>query len=179
MHNFLENDTLKLRALEPVDLELLYTWENNPDIWEVSNTLIPYSKYILHQYIENSHKDIFEAKQIRLIIDLKISEDIPISIGTIDLFDVDFYNLRSGIGILIADKEHRNKGYAGLTIELLKKYTFDHLGLKQLYCNISEDNIASLKVFQNHGFKITGKFKNWKKSSKGWKNIHFLQLIME
>ena len=33
-----------LRALEPEDVELLYTWENDHLIWQVSNTLIPFSR---------------------------------------------------------------------------------------------------------------------------------------
>lgn len=104
----LQNEQLKLRALEPTDLELLYQWENNPDIWDVSNTLAPFSKYILHQYIENSHRDLFESKQLRLIIELKGKKDNP-AIGTVDLFDIDFYNKRAGVGILIADEKTGKK----------------------------------------------------------------------
>ena len=35
----LSNDRVRLRALEPEDLELLYRWENDPELWEVGNTL--------------------------------------------------------------------------------------------------------------------------------------------
>ena len=95
----LENNQLKLRALEPTDLELLYKWENDTEIWNISSTLNPFSKYVLHQYIENSHRDLIESKQLRLIIETK--EEKPSSIGTIDLFDIDFYHKRAGIGILM------------------------------------------------------------------------------
>lgn len=47
----LSNDRVRLRALEPEDLELLYRWENDPELWEVGNTLAPYSRYILKEYI--------------------------------------------------------------------------------------------------------------------------------
>lgn len=174
MTKLLQNKILKLRALEPEDLELLYDWENNSSIWEHSNTLIPYSKFILRNYLENAHKDIFEVKQVRFMIEL-ISEKE--AIGTIDLFDIDFYNSRAGVGILIANEEQRNKGYAGKTLELLKIYAFQHLGLYQLYCNINEDNKTSLKLFQNHGYKITGKKENWIKKGPNMKNVYFLQLL--
>ena len=174
MSQLLQNKILKLRALEPEDLELLYNWENNSAIWEHSNTLVPYSKFILHNYLENARKDIFEVKQVRLIIELIAEKE---AIGTIDLFDIDFYNLRAGVGILIANEEYRHKGYAGETLELLKIYVFQHLGLYQLFCNISEDNINSLKLFQNHGFIITGKKENWIKKGPDMKNVYFLQLL--
>lgn len=170
----LKNDILKLRALEPTDLELLYEWENNPLIWEVSNTLSPYSKYILHQYIENSNRDIVESKQLRLIIELT-SKEYGEPIGTVDLFDIDLYNKRAGIGILIANELHRNKGYAGEALTLIEEYALKHLHLQQIHCKINEDNLPSLKLFQRMGYIITGQLKQWKFTPNGWKNVYILQ----
>ncbi len=143
----LENEQLKLRALEPTDLELLYKWENDTEIWNVSSTLAPFSKYILQQYIENSHRDLFESKQLRLIIQLNNNN----AVGTIDLFEIDFYHKRAGIGILIANQKDRNKGHASIALELLQEYSRKHLGLTQLYCHIDEDNLSSLKLFERLG----------------------------
>ncbi len=173
MSRLLQSHTLKLRALEPEDLALLYAWENNSLIWEYSNTLVPYSKYVLKAYLENAHKDIFEIKQVRFIIELIKKKE---AIGTVDLFDIDFYNLRAGVGILIANEKERNKGYGGNALEILKIYAFQHLGLYQLYCNINEDNQNSLNLFQNQGYKITGKKENWIKNGSSMKNVFFLQL---
>ena len=110
----LENDIIKLRALESDDIDLLYEWENNISIWMISNTLVPFSKYILKKYIENSHHDIYENKQLRLMIDvktrtkgIKVHDTVKLSmpglrsVGCIDLFDFDPYHNRAGIGILI------------------------------------------------------------------------------
>lgn len=170
----LENDAIKLRPLEPEDLELLYSWENDPGIWGVSGTLAPFSKYILRQYIENSHRDLYESKQLRLMIGLKQKNNVS-PVGTVDLFDIDFYHKRAGIGILVADKINREKGYATTTIELLHEYCKSHLGLNQLYCHIDEDNTASLKLFQKIGYKISGKQKRWKRIQNNWKDVLFLQ----
>ncbi|HEX2976136.1 MAG TPA: hypothetical protein VHO68_09370, partial [Bacteroidales bacterium] len=62
-------EDITLRAPEPEDLELLYKWENDSKYWLLSNTFTPFSKYTLKRYIENSHKTIFEAGQVRLMID--------------------------------------------------------------------------------------------------------------
>ena len=43
-----------LRAVEPSDIDLIYTWENDPDNWFVSNTRTPYSREIIKKYIESS-----------------------------------------------------------------------------------------------------------------------------
>ena len=176
--NFLENDIIKLRALEPSDIDLLMCWENDTSIWRISNTLTPFSRHILHKYIENSHLDIYETKQLRLMIDLKTSEKKQKkTIGAIDLFNFDPYNKRAGIGILIAEKENRSKGYATEALEILIKYTFNILKLHQLYCNILTDNIISLNLFKKHGFVIVGEKKDWIKASEGWKGEYLLQLV--
>jgi len=171
----LENDLLKLRALEPTDLELLYRWENDTEIWNISSTLTPFSKYILHQYIENSHRDLYESKQLRLIIENK--ENKSSAIGTIDLFDIDFFHKRAGVGILIAKPKNRNKGYASTALNLLHDYCNKHLEISQLYCHIDEDNLPSLKLFEKAGYEISGRQKQWKKTTEGWKNVLFLQHI--
>ena len=174
----LQGEHIILRALEPSDLDYLYKWENDPENWFVSNTLIPFSKYVLKKYIEHSGRDIYESKQLRLMIVLKKDKsDKNIPIGTVDLFDLDPYNLRAGIGILVAQKEYRRKGIASEALELMVKYAFNHLRLHQLYCNIATDNQASLKLFQNSGFLITGEKKEWLKGKDGWVGEYILQLI--
>ena len=60
----LSNDKVVLRALEPEDVELLYGWENDSDLWQVSNTLAPFSKYVLTQFIESQMQDIYQTRQM-------------------------------------------------------------------------------------------------------------------
>ena len=47
----LTGKTLKLRALELSDVDLLYKWENNTSIWNVSNTLVPFSRESIEQFV--------------------------------------------------------------------------------------------------------------------------------
>ena len=59
----LQGKKVKLRALEPEDLDFLFKIENNTKFLEVSSTQVPFSKYMLKKYLENAHQDIYEAKQ--------------------------------------------------------------------------------------------------------------------
>jgi len=170
----LENKKIRLRALEPTDLKTLHEWENNSDLWELSNTLAPYSLYILKQYIQNSASDIYQNKQLRLVIELKENNK---AIGLIDLFDFDPYNKRAGVGILIYSKLDRKKDYANQALETLCRYSFDVLDLHQLYCNIDIDNFASIKLFEKNNFKIIGQKKQWLKRSDHWIDEIMLQKI--
>ena len=174
--SYLENSRIKLRALEPSDVELLYLWENDTDLWQVSDTLSPFSRDILQQYINSAHKDIYEQKQLRLAIDVK-DADIYHTIGLIDLFDIDFMHRRAGIGILIYATEDRKKGYASDALKLLIAYCFGLLGLHQLYCHIPEDNVASISFFKHMEFECAGTLKEWRKAPNGWKDMQLMQLI--
>ncbi len=169
----LEGKKVLLRALEPEDLDFLYKTENNTDFWEVSHTITPFSKYILQQYIANSHLDLFEAKQLRLIIQ-PIDNSNPV--GMIDLYDFNPIHKRAGVGIVIL-KEAQNKGFASEALQLLVRYSFTILEIHQLYANVGIDNIASQHLFEKHAFKKIGVKKDWLFSNGSYKDELFYQLI--
>ena len=172
-------DTLKgihinLRAIEPTDLVYLYQIENDESFWEVSNTQKPFSKYLLQQYLENAQQDIYEAKQLRLVIEEKNGA----SVGLIDLFDFDPKHKRAGIGIVIS-QQFQGKGFANEAITLLVEYGFTHLDLHQLFANITEDNTKSISLFEKIGFKKIGVKKDWVFTNGKFKNEILYQLINE
>jgi diamine N-acetyltransferase len=164
-----------LRALEPEDLELLYEWENNSSNWIISNTVVPFSKYTLKRYLENSHKSIYETGQLRLMIDHNTENTT--TIGTIDIFDFDPFHKRAGLGILIAKEEYRRKGYASMAIVCLIEYCFSTLQLHQLYCNILANNCESMELFKKAGFVQSGIKRDWVKTSDNYLDEYIFQLI--
>ena len=166
-------EELTLRALEPEDIDILYQWENNMDIWEVSNTLTPFSKYQLKKYIEQAQLDVFQTKQLRLIIELESGNTI---VGLIDLFDFDPFHQRGGVGIII-HKDFRQKGYAKEALSLFAEYCFNNLGLHQLYANISITNKASIALFEKVGFSLSGTKKQWRKTKDGFIDECLYQLF--
>ena len=82
--SYLTNERIYLRAVEPEDMDIMYEMENDPSMWDISNFTVPYSRYVLRQYIEGSQCDVFADKQLRLMIVSKSDHDI---LGTIDITD--------------------------------------------------------------------------------------------
>lgn len=173
--NTLKGNQINLRAIEPEDLSFLFNIENNEQFWEVSHTQIPFSRFLLKKYIENSHLDIYEAKQLRLIIELSNSK---YPIGMIDLFDFNPQHKRAGIGILI-HPNYQKKGYATEALDNLINYCFKHLNLRQLYANITVDNQNSLHLFLAKRFTKVGIKKDWIYNQGKFKDEILLQLINE
>ncbi|HOS48799.1 MAG TPA: GNAT family protein [Bacteroidia bacterium] len=167
-----------LRALEPRDVDLMMIYENDTEVWPVSGTLSPYSRYTLEQYYQSATQDIFVTRQLRLAIEL-ITE-LPQSgktIGFIDLFEFDPLHRKAGVGILIGDKDERMKGYAYEALLLLARYSFDILNMHQLFCHIENSNQASLRLFSKAGFRTCGVIRDWIIYNETWHDVTMMQLL--
>lgn len=171
---FLKAKNIQLRAIEPRDASDLYEWENDRSIWAISNTQIPFSRFVLEEFTNSSHQDIYTNKQLRLMVEEAGSNQ---TIGCIDIFEFDPQHARAGVGIYI-HKDFREKGFANECLQLVVDYAFKTLHLKQVYSHINASNVASLNLFLKNGFEKTALKKCWHKTSLHlFEDVWFLQLI--
>ena len=171
----LENDVIRLRAVEPEDLEFLYQCENNTEIWRCGSTTVPYSRFALKQYIAETQNDIYTDKQLRLIICLKTNPKE--AVGAVDLFDFDPFHQRAAVGIVIHQAENQRHGYAQQSLDLIIDYSFSFLHLHQLHCAIAADNQKSIDLFTKAGFTECGRRAEWLKTANGYTDELEFQLI--
>lgn len=147
---------IRLRAIEPEDLDILYEIENDRRLWDVGATNVPYSRYSLHNYIASQTNDIFADRQLRLMIE---NEDGQ-TIGIVDLMNFDPQHQRAEIGIVVMTP-WRRKGYAKEAIAQIVKYSTERLHLHQLYAFVATDNEASLRLFSKSGFVSGSVLTDW------------------
>lgn len=164
-----------LRALEPTDLDIIMRWENDTEVWAVSNTLAPYSRQRIWQYLESYDGDIYASRQLRLII-TRVDTGEPV--GCADITDFDPVNNRAEIGLLIAP-EHRGRGFADEAIELLKLYGTDWLGINQLYIIVADGFQHVAQLFVRHGFEHTATFKKWVRTGREYRDAMLLQYFFD
>ncbi|MFA6837661.1 MAG: GNAT family N-acetyltransferase [Dysgonamonadaceae bacterium] len=169
----LENDSIKLRAIEPEDLDQLYEWENDTELWKFGSSIAPFSRYAIKQYINRSGENIFQTHQQRFIVELKSSKQ---SIGTIDLYDFDPFHKRAGVGILV-DKKFQGKGLGSQILTLLEEYAFGFLKINQLYAIIPFRNNASIRLFTKCNYQQTGVLNQWLSTDIGFEDALFMQNI--
>lgn len=169
----LKGTHISLRALEPEDIDFLYDTENNIEFWEVSNTQKPFSRDLLKKYLENAHLDLYEAKQLRLIIEEKKTKT---RVGMIDIYDYQPHHHRAGLGILVLP-EFQGRGYASEAIKITSEYAFNNLNISNLYAFISTDNKASISLFKKQGFDKSGTLKRWLKTPNTYKDVFVFQLL--
>lgn len=148
--------TVKLRAIEPEDLDMLYRIENDTQLWNVGATNVPYSRYTLHDYIATSSDDIYADRQVRLMVENAEGQ----AIGMADLINFAPQHLRAETGIVIVDGERR-KGYGRAALDALCDYARRVLHLHQLYGVVAIDNEAALMLYQKAGFSRQSVLKEW------------------
>jgi len=165
---------VKLRALEPEDLELLYQIENDRDLWDVGTANVPYSRFMLNDYIIKASGDIYTDKQVRLVVE----DGQGSTIGLTDIFNFDPKHRRAEVGLVIK-KALRGKGYGHAALSQLMTYARQYLLLHSAYAFVAVDNQASLTVFQQCGFRQVAVLDQWLYDGKAYHAAVMFQLLLD
>lgn len=162
----------KLRALEPDDIDLLFTVENDLTLWKVGDSNVPYSREFLRNYILSTTGDIFSDKQLRLVVEY---DNKPA--GLIDLTSFSPLHRRAEVGIAIL-KEFRQRGIGMEAVSQLERYAAEFLHIHQLYAIIPEDNTPCLDLFEKCSFECKSTLKDWLIDGQTYKNAFVYQKMI-
>lgn len=171
--SFLSGPDVRLRALEPEDLEFIYQVENDPSHWVVSDFSVPYSRFAIRKYLADVRNDLFADRQLRLVI---VEQSTGASVGLIDLFGYEPMHARAEVGFVVR-ADYRRRGYATQALRLLCDYAFRFLPLHQLTACVLVDNEASRYVFRACGFSECGVLRQWWRVEGEYKDVVSLQLL--
>ena len=166
------NKIVNLRAMEPEDLDLLYHIENDPGLWGVGATNVPYSRYVLHDYIANAAGDIYTDREVRLIIENRVGE----TVGIIDVTNFDAKNQRAEVGIVVSC-DNRRQGYALSALHQIADYALRVLHLHQLYAIVCQDNQAALELFRKAGYNEGLQLRDWLFDGKNYQSAVLMQIF--
>jgi diamine N-acetyltransferase len=163
--------TYLLRAPEPEDLDILFNMENDTALWMVSGNAVPYSRYQIKRYIQQSQHDFYTDRQVRFMI---VRQADGVVLGSVDLTDIDPYNGRAEIGIALLS-EYRGQGIASASLKIVAGYAKSVLRLRQLFCLVPNDNEESIKLFASNGFNKSGQLKDWLVKDESYIDVVVLQ----
>ena len=110
--HYLHDGAIMLRCPEPYDLDIIYSWENDTELWTEGSANAPFTRKIIEEYIDNYNPDIYSARQLRLMI---VKIDTMETIGAADLYEFDPHNRRAGVGIII-DRRFQRMGYGARAV---------------------------------------------------------------
>ncbi|MBQ4540862.1 MAG: GNAT family N-acetyltransferase [Alistipes sp.] len=170
----IEGTACRLRALEIEDIEAMYGWENDTEVWRASGSVAPFSRNVLRRLIDEQQFDIYATRQMRLVIECATSGE---AVGAVDLFEFDPHHRRAGVGIIVAPP-YRLRGYALDALLTLERYAKEVLMLHQLWCSAGADNKASLSQFAKAGYAECGRRREWILSTDGATDEVLMQKIL-
>ena len=145
-------EELFLRPIEKKDAFGVYLWELDKETQLVTQSEIKVSLENVYALIEQQ-TDVYNSCQLRMMICLS---NRNAAIGMIDLYDVDFDNGYAYVGVLIAEKSLRQKGYARQALVSIAHYAKKELSLIQLRAIIQPKNKASIALFESLDYLRSG-----------------------
>ena len=163
---------ITMRAIEPEDLDLLYRIENDVELWNVSTSNVPYSRYLLHDYVASCQNDIYTDRQVRMMVE----NDEHQVVGVADLVSFDPANQRAEVGLIVLN-EYRRQGYGSAILASLADYAQRILHLRQLYAYVDCENEASLSLFQKGGYTVSTKLTDWLYDGAKYRDAMLIQYV--
>lgn len=165
-------DGLSLRALEPEDLDCLVRWE--ADHVDAGLRVAPYSRSVLKRYLDESHRDFWEAEQVRFVL----TNERGSALGLFDVFNAQPVHQRAEVAVLV-DPAHRGLGLGRAGLELVRQWAFGRAGLRSLYAEVFAENTSALKLFASSGYLPSGQLKAWYRVGREFRDVELLQLLRQ
>lgn len=175
MDKFLENERIRLRAVNPDDARVMWDVESDSSQWLQNCMAAPLSAHNIAEYALNYDADPFSTGQLRLIIETIDNKE---TIGIIDLYEISAQNRNAFVGIYVMPK-FRKSGFGEESIEILKKYAFYVLNLNQLGAKIVYNNKGSINLFKKCGFIQSGMLPDWIQSGSKTMDLYLFTINLD
>jgi RimJ/RimL family protein N-acetyltransferase len=153
--NFWEGKRIRLRAVEPSDVEFFLRWNLDSErarnldfIWP------PQSEIALRAWVEEQARRKLEGDAFRWMI---VNENGQ-TIGSIDTHHCSPHDGTFSYALDI-DPQERGKGYAVEAILLVLKYYFEELRYQKVTVPVHADNPSSIRLHEKLGFQVEGRFR--------------------
>ena len=132
------------------DLPYIHWAENLEEYWHINEHPGPYTLEEISDCFFPSRIYPLHKQQRWIIWKSEHTERI----GLLDAFDYNENEQSIGVGILIPNTNHHNKGFGKKAIShLIKKLTFDK-HIAKVFALIDKDNMASISLFEKSGFEF-------------------------
>ena len=139
-----------LRALEKEDMPQIVQWRNDPEVYRYFFEYEPQSLIQQERWFELL---INRSDEKLFMITTKQGE----ALGTIGLVRIDWRSRKAYLGrFYIGNPKHRLAAFGAEAEFLMLQYSFDHLNLNRLYCEVFAFNKAVISLHKRLGFQVEG-----------------------
>jgi len=162
----INDGNLYLRKISKEDIAFFFQSLKNRDMTNYLSLgpLMSYehSKRLIKNYLKSWENYL----QFNYVIELRDNQKTT-RIGSVSLWNINWFHQRSGIGILPTFWE---RGIGKKTITLIKNIGFNHLKLNRIEAHIAIENDRSIKTFKKCGFIEEGTLKGYLNINGGFQD---------
>ncbi len=146
---------IRLHAVEPEDLDLMYIIENDMQLWQHASTTVPFSRYTLQRYIQDSTMDLYRDQQVRFAI----HDENDTTCGFLDITNFSPIHSRAEIGIVLMT-EAQGRGLATEALGETWEYA-RQMHIRMLYSIVAEENTPARQLFLRAGYRQAAIIPSW------------------
>jgi len=139
---------VRLRPVEPEDVELIHSWYVDADTARLAGERprsLAARRRRLEQAVTEQGADPYAFMIVRL------EGELPV--GRIDLFEIDHVNGSASLGLTIATQDRR-KGPGHRAIEILVRFGFEELRLERIWLDTDSENTVARRLHTSIGFVL-------------------------
>lgn len=144
----LEGQLVRLRAVEPGDLEREYTWINDREVTRYLTARYPMSRADEERWIATYSTNSF-AQSVTLAIETKAEGE---HIGNINLHLAHAEDRKAGLGVMIGNKDYWGNGYGTDAITTLLRFAFYEQNLNRVWLTAFDFNERAVACYRKCGF---------------------------
>ncbi|WP_081581595.1 UDP-4-amino-4,6-dideoxy-N-acetyl-beta-L-altrosamine N-acetyltransferase [Pararhodospirillum photometricum] len=170
----LRSNRLLLRAIEESDLPIISFWRSQPEVYEYFYEYLPISVRQQKNWYE---KQLQDSSEINFVVaDIKTGK----AIGTVSIYHIDRRSRKAEWGRLIIGDPSARSGGKGAEIEaLVLQYSFEHLNLNKLYCEVLLQNEKVVSLHKKFGFHHEGVLRQHAFKAGKYEDVVMLSMLAE
>ena len=146
-------ENIRLRALERDDLDSLFRWWNDPDLWELIGSRRRVSG---HEELEAWFDGELEKTSPQEGRTFAMDDEEGHLLGTVWYGSFEMGDRQALVGLYIGPEEKRSCGYGTDALRTLLGYLFDELGLHKARLLVQKENAPAIAVYRKLGFADEG-----------------------
>jgi RimJ/RimL family protein N-acetyltransferase len=138
-----------LRPIELADLDVVYTWRNDPSITEHLARLEA-TRDTINQWYASLGAD---KRAYAIVVD-------DVLLGYAEIDDIDRMNKKCNIGVVIGNMQYWSRGIGTKAARAVTEIAFRELGMHRALAVASERNLASIRCFNRAGYTEEGRLRH-------------------
>lgn len=143
---------VRLRPLEPADLEVARRWVNDPGIMRTVNRVLPVTRHEQRRWYRQT-----VTSRDRVIFAVDTTGRRPRHIGIAALNPIDWRVRKAELMVYLGHPSSRGRGYGSAAVQALLRFAFCQLNLHRVYLYTLAGNLAAQRVFEQCGFRREGR----------------------